>query len=140
MMKKPISVPVRIAAVILITAVVSVCGALLYRFLYIKGVGLKCIFFELTGFYCPGCGMGRASLCLLRGDFFEALKNNPFIFLLILIGIYIFARLIDWAATGKNHIDKYIPPRLLMAIFIILAVYGVLRNIPFYPFTMLTPH
>lgn len=138
-MKKALSKLNRITVVSLITAVVSVCGVILYRFFYIKGTGLHCVIYELTGLYCPGCGMGRASLALLHGDFLGAVKNNPFIFLVVLIGVYFIAKMIDWAVSGKNHIDKYIPPKVLIGIFIVLMIYGVLRNLPFAPFAVLRP-
>lgn len=138
-MKRELSRSERVTVVSLITAVASVCGILFYRRIYINGNGLRCILYDLTGLYCPGCGMGRASLSLLHGDFIGAMKNNPFILLLILIGIYILVRLADWAITGQNHIDRYIPPKLLIGIFVVLIIYGVLRNIPCFPFTALQP-
>jgi hypothetical protein len=35
-----------------------------------------CLFRNLTGWECPGCGMTRAILCLLRGDLAAALHYN----------------------------------------------------------------
>lgn len=139
-MKESLSRTKRITIAALSVTAASVFVAFLYYVFYIKGNGLICITYELTGFYCPGCGMGRASLCLLHGDFIGAVKNNPFIFLLILVLIYILSRLADWAITGKNHIDKHIPPKALMSILIVLMIFGVLRNIPIFPFTALTPN
>ena len=31
------------------------------------GLSIPCLFYELTGLYCPGCGSGRAVNALLRG-------------------------------------------------------------------------
>ena len=39
--------------------------------------------------------------------------------------------------TGGNHIDGKISVKLLVWILIVIFVYGVLRNIPVFPFTLL---
>src|SRR5271170_2433470 len=42
-----------------------------------------CLFHQLTGLNCPGCGMTRALYALLHGNFLLALKDNAlFIFTL----------------------------------------------------------
>lgn len=35
-----------------------------------------CLFHHFTGWDCPGCGMWRATHCLLHGDFASAWKYN----------------------------------------------------------------
>ena len=44
---------------------------------------------DLFGFPCPGCGMTRATLALLRLDFVAAFKYNPSIYIGILLLIYV---------------------------------------------------
>lgn len=101
---------------------------------------MPCIFHVLTGLYCPGCGAGRASFAILHGRFAEAFSYNPLMSLLLpFIGLYFAARSIDWIITGGNHIDRRISVKILLVILIIVLVYGVLRNIPVYPFTLLAP-
>lgn len=39
---------------------------------------MPCPFLQLTGKPCPGCGMTRACLALLRGDFTGVWHQNPF--------------------------------------------------------------
>ena len=101
---------------------------------------LPCMFYFLTGLYCPGCGAGRACRALLQFRFAEAFCYNPvFVILLPFIGVYFVARMADWVITGGNHIDKKISVRLLVVVLILVVLYGVLRNIPVYPFTLLAP-
>jgi hypothetical protein len=41
--------------------------------------GWPCMFHEVTGIPCPGCGMTRAVLCLLRGELAEALRLHAMV-------------------------------------------------------------
>ena len=51
---------------------------------------LPCIFYLLTGLYCPGCGAGRACYSILHLRFADALCYNPLMTILLpLIGLYI---------------------------------------------------
>ena len=43
------------------------------------GVFLPCPFRSLTGLWCPGCGLTRATHHLLRGDLVQALRFNLFV-------------------------------------------------------------
>jgi hypothetical protein len=46
-----------------------------------------CLFHRLTGLDCPGCGMTRAFVCLLRGDLHCAWQMHPFSVPLLLVAI-----------------------------------------------------
>ena len=94
----------------------------------------------ITGLYCPGCGAGRASYNILHGNFLTAFCYNPvMVFLLPFLGIYFVTVAADWALTGKNHVDKKINPKILIGILVFLLIFGVIRNLPFYPFRLLVP-
>ena len=43
----------------------------------------------LTGFPCPGCGMTRAAMCILRMDFAGAWHMHPFIYPIIVLAIWL---------------------------------------------------
>lgn len=100
----------------------------------------SCAVHELTGWYCPGCGAGRAFHAVLHGDLVEAFCYNPVMVILApFLGLYVCARGIDWVLTGGNHIDHRISVRMLVVILAVVLIYGVIRNIPVYPFTLLAP-
>lgn len=101
---------------------------------------LPCFYLMLTGFYCPGCGAGRASYSILHGRFLEAFCYNPLMVILLpLLMLYIAARTLDWVITGGDHVDYKISIRFLVAVLALVFIYWIIRNIPVYPFTLLAP-
>lgn len=52
---------------------------------------LPCGVRELTGWYCPGCGLQTALVALLRGDLWSSLSANPA--LLPVIGLFFYTAL-----------------------------------------------
>ena len=121
-------------------AALACAGALYLYFMGPGNIPLICVFHEVTGLYCPGCGAGRACYSILHGQFLEAFCYNPLMTVLLpLIGLYIAARMVDWVVTGGNHIDRKINVKFLTWVLVIVVVYGVLRNIPVFPFTLLAP-
>ena len=60
---------------ILVSAGITGIGLLLY-ILARLGHPVPCLFNEITGLSCPGCGNTRAALALLRLDFPGMLRHN----------------------------------------------------------------
>ena len=101
---------------------------------------IPCAIHLLTGLYCPGCGAGRACFALLHGNLPEAFSYNPLMVILIpFICLYVAVRGLDWAVTGGNHVDGKISVKLLVAILVLILIYGIVRNIPVLPFSLLAP-
>ncbi|WP_346906953.1 DUF2752 domain-containing protein [Faecalicatena orotica] len=98
------------------------------------------MFYSITGLYCPGCGAGRASYALLHGELYQAFRYNPLmIFVMLFLAAYFIARSLDWMITGGNHIDRHISDKYLCWLLVVILLYGVLRNIPCFPFELLAP-
>ena len=49
----------------------------------LTGLAIPCPFRAVTGLLCPGCGVTRLCLALLRGDFPAAWSANPVLLLLL---------------------------------------------------------
>lgn len=115
---------------------ISILG--LFVFLYLNhnySFAIPCFFHEITGLYCPGCGITRMCLSILEFDFYQAFRFNPFLFLLspFIIG-YGISVYYHWVTDTKSKpISNFIWNGLL--IFAIL--YTVARNIP--AFSYLAP-
>lgn len=94
----------------------------------ITGRGLACPFWRLTGLYCPGCGVSRMCLRLLRLDFSGAFRANRLLFLTLplLAGLL--------ALRAVRHVRGGRAPRWEERLWLALAgaflVYGLARNLP----------
>lgn len=88
----------------------------------------KCIFKQLTGFDCPGCGSQRAIHCLLHGDIGGAWHFNPAVIVAIpILVLCIYAevrhkscpRLFEWVNSVK----------MINSIGVAIVLWWVLRNV-----------
>jgi hypothetical protein len=98
-----------------------------------------CPFHALTGLNCPGCGATRGMHQLLNGDVWAALDFNALLVLFVPMIIYFLLNLISVAWRGRTLGIGKLPPAGIWALAVVLLVFGVLRNLPFYPFTILAP-
>ncbi len=84
-----------------------------------------CMFHQLTGLQCPGCGATRAVFHLLHGDLAGAFRLNQFLFV---VAPFI-------AITKKWPRILQIPMVGWAAVFV-TAAYGIMRNLPFWPYPL----
>jgi hypothetical protein len=98
-----------------------------------------CPLYSMTGFACPGCGLTRGFHALFHGDVVTALDYNamlPFFGLFLAAG---FIAMVYYAIRGRRLPFNPIHPNALWFFFIVLLVFGVVRNLPWYPFNVLFP-
>lgn len=95
---------------------------------------IPCMFHTVTGLYCPGCGVSRMCLSLLRLDFASAFRANAAIMLLmppgIIIGLQMAARYVKSGQISPTRVQAYV----LTAMTVILLIFGILRNLPAFVF------
>lgn len=99
-----------------------------------------CLFHRLTGLDCPGCGMTRATHAVLNGRFSEAFRFNPLGMILLPIGVVGGLALLPAWLRGKPMpgMVKALS-RAAWPLLGLIVLYGVLRNLPIWPFTLLAP-
>lgn len=102
----------------------------------------QCMFNELTGWHCPGCGNTRASHALLHGDINGAFQQNAlFLISLPFLGWGMLRMWWDWMYPGKWKL--HLPFRWKWAYSLvligILVAFFILRNVPAFPFNWLAP-
>ncbi|HZX75809.1 DUF2752 domain-containing protein [Lysobacter sp.] len=96
-----------------------------------------CVFHLFTGLWCPGCGITRALHALAHGDVLRAWAMNPLVVIALpLLGLMLW----QWA------VDRRVLPRPLHRVahdgwvwIGVLLVFGVLRNLPWWPFAWMAP-
>ncbi|MGH9945694.1 MAG: DUF2752 domain-containing protein [Pyrinomonadaceae bacterium] len=98
-----------------------------------------CPLYTTTGFACPGCGMTRGLHALMHGDILTALDFNALIPLILIFLGYLFFSMLSVAVRGRGLAVGKWNLVLLWVVLGLLITFGILRNLPFYPFTILFP-
>lgn len=91
-------------------------------------IGIPCIFHQVTGLYCPGCGTTRAITSLIRLQPYQAFRYNILIVSLLPITcIYLLYR---YVLKERQKI-----PNIIWYFLLVLVIsFGILRNIPFFSY------
>lgn len=94
------------------------------------GLSIPCPFHAVTGLWCPGCGVSRMCLALLRLDFAAAWRANPLLLLLLPVLVGLLLRLAyGYVASGQVRLSRAHTVLVWTMVFL-LFVYGVARNLP----------
>ena len=94
---------------------------------------IRCPFYRYLGILCPGCGLTRASMQLVRGHILESVMLNPVALLCLILGGLLYVE--QWAAFFGKRL--HLLPRtkwFYIALVALLALYWVLRNVPTFAF------
>ena len=100
-----------------------------------------CLFYELTGLYCPGCGTGRALLALLHGRLYAAFRYQPLMIIFLPALAYYISKLYLAFVFGRDILPFPTIRSKWLAIMVtaVMIAYWILRNIPVIPFSYLAP-
>lgn len=96
-----------------------------------------CLFHELTGLQCPGCGLTRMLHALVHGDIRRAASMN----LMVLASLPALGAISLNEATHRRLLSSRVTRVLYSAKlwFAVVIAFGVLRNLPWAPFSYLAP-
>jgi hypothetical protein len=98
-----------------------------------------CPLHALTGIYCPGCGATRAVHALAGGHLVTALHDNVLLVAVVPLAIAVW---VSWLLRTMGYdAPKLLPltPRRAWLLGLVMAVFAVVRNLPFGPFHALAP-
>lgn len=98
-----------------------------------------CPVFYLTGWYCPGCGSLRALHQLLHGNLQAAWAMNPLTILFLPFICYGLASHMVRFFRGRGFPEWFIPATWIRVLATAIVLFGIARNLPFYPFELLAP-
>jgi len=123
-------------------AVGGVSGALLLKFAWPSWAALlpPCTVLRMTGLYCPGCGGTRCAGRLLKGDLRGALSMNAAVALLALVAGLLVAFAVLRESKGRPDAMPLLPAWFAWTLVGFVVAFGLVRNLPWWPFTLLVPH
>lgn len=95
----------------------------------VRSVPVFCPFEALTGIPCPGCGMTRAMLSLIKGDVGNAAAYNPFCFFIVFMVV---ASVLPsrWLAKTPPAVKKLLPYFYISVLVIVIAFWVLDRLLP----------
>lgn len=119
----------RLNALLLRGAMLAGMGAAYVAVISLIGRGLYCPFWKLTGLMCPGCGVTRMCLALLRLDLAGAWRANAALLLALPALILLAVRLMwVYVRTGRRRPSRG-EERFAWGMVIYFLAWGVLRNL-----------
>ena len=98
-----------------------------------------CPFYQATGLACPGCGLTRGFHALFHGDVLGALDYNALVPFYFFFFAYMGISMFLISIRGRGLSFGTFKPRLVYGFVVIFCVFGVVRNLPVYPFSVLFP-
>lgn len=120
--------------IILLVSIFIIYFILVFKF----NIYIPCLFHKITNLYCPGCGVTRMIISLLKGNLYQAFRYNMLIFILTpFLMFFIF----DYIISRKKQRDalyEKIPNSIWYILIIVLVIFGIIRNIfPFFAPTII---
>jgi len=113
--------------VVVALAGAALAAALVVRDPHTSGSWGRCPFLLLTGVPCPACGGMRAANDLLHGRLAEAASSNLYAVATAALAAVAFTAWTVAVATGRQVPLQRHLPRLLVAWFVGLVVFGLVR-------------
>jgi len=97
--------------------------------IHITGWAVPCLFRQVTGLKCPGCGVTTMCLALLRLDIAAAWQANPGLLLISPLLLLVLGSLVvQYVRSGSWKTARW--QNICLAVMLVwLLLYGVLRNI-----------
>ncbi|MCR5430030.1 MAG: DUF2752 domain-containing protein [Eubacterium sp.] len=118
--------------ILLIYLMVIASAVAIYAFLRITHISLECPVYQMSGIYCPGCGLSRCGLNFFKLDFYASFRDHPGLF----VGMVVWIVISVFAFVGKPKVfrDSKVLIRILYITLALYLIFSILRNIPGFEF------
>lgn len=91
---------------------------------------VPCVFRELTGYYCPGCGGTRACMALLKGQILKSFFCHPVVpYGAAVYGWYMISHTVEYLSRGKLKIGIRYREAYIKIAAGIIVVQWIVRNL-----------
>lgn len=102
-------------------------GGLYFIWLKLTGWAIPCMFYKISGYRCPGCGVTGLIYHVIHLEFLEAYRANPFLFVtgpLLLAEIFYSS----YRSFKGKKLSKW--NEIAVVVYAVaLCVFGVVRNL-----------
>lgn len=120
----------RLIKIIFLDSFIVIISLMYYFLNKYFNIGIPCLFYQITGLKCPGCGITRLIFSLIKLNFKQAFFYNPLVFILLpFIVFYIIYQEYLYITKKEDQIIKKIPSYIYYVLIIILIIYAIFRNI-----------
>lgn len=118
----------KIGTIILLVAILFLSIIHIFQINY-HFFSLPCLFYKITGLYCPGCGGTRSVHALMDGHLISSIKYNP----IVLYGVFIYlwymiSNTIEYVSKHKIKIGMKYHDIYLWIGLAILILFCLIRN------------
>ena len=70
---------------------------------YIESGPTICIYKNITGHSCYGCGMTRGIISFIQGDYSGTMEYNPLVFFVFPVGLMVYVKELNNTFKKLNH-------------------------------------
>lgn len=119
----------RLKRLLLLAGLILGIGLAYAVFVRLSGLSIPCPFHALTGLLCPGCGVTRMCLALLRLDFAAAWQANPVLLLLLpVLAALLLRQAVRYVKSGRSTLSRR-ESALVWGMAAVLLLWGIARNL-----------
>ena len=119
----------RVRKIIYRDGIILLAGILYAVFVRLTGLAVPCIFRTLTGWQCPGCGITRACLSLLKGEIRTSFSYNSFLYIAGPCIIYLIVRgALNYIKDNTFQLNRQ-HTVLIYILTVAALIFGVVRNL-----------
>ena len=119
----------RLKRLLLLAGLILGIGLAYAVFVRLSGLSIPCPFHAVTGLLCPGCGVTRMCLALLRLDFAAAWQANPVLLLLLpVLAALLIRQAMRYVKTGRSTLSRG-ESALVWGMAAVLLLWGIARNL-----------